>query len=93
MGGDRQTKLQKALHRRILVGTVANGLGGRFADRLGTILIRETLAEIDRVMCGGQRGHCGEYRCAQAAENRITFLPFHSLVPLGPDVGRKLANR
>ncbi len=71
MGGDGTAQFRAAAHRRVLVGTFHQRAGGGDADRLGAIFIREALAEIDRAMFGGERGHHREDGGRQTGEDGV----------------------
>ncbi len=69
-------KLRDAHHRRILVRSFLSRPGGGMADIGRTILIGETLPQVDRLMLNRKLGHHLEDRCPEVAEH-ITGI-FHA---------------
>jgi hypothetical protein len=66
--GDRLTQRRDACHRRVLVVAFAHRVGHGIDDARIAIEIRKTLAEIDRVLLGGERAHHGEDRRADVRQ-------------------------
>jgi hypothetical protein len=71
MRRDGLAQLRQAGHRRILVGAREQGVGRDPADILRSVAVRESLAEIDRVMLPRKQRHLLEHGGRQAGIDRV----------------------
>ena len=70
----RLAQLGNAEHRRVLVGTIFEGLGRDRAHVGGPIAVGEALAEVDRSMLGAELREDLEDRRPLTGEDRVRFL-------------------
>ena len=74
MIGDGLPELGQAAHRRILVRSGQQSLGGPGDDILGPAEIGKALTQIDRPMLDGERRHAGEDVGRHVGEERVHSL-------------------